>query len=125
MILYYIPDTKKEKQVKDLCRKLQIPTRALKGIDLNMEIGILAGLGGRAGKEHGKAPEGYPLPEVLIFSGFPDELLESFLTEYKKAGIAPIGLKAVLTVHNRTWTLYELTLELMKERMAIMMGRKG
>lgn len=125
MILYYIPDIKKEKQIKELCRKMQIQTRALKSSDLNVEVGVLAGLGGVTAKEHTKAPEGYPLPEVLIFSGFPDELLDSFLAAYKEEGIAPIGLKAVLTVHNRTWTLYELTLELMRERMAFMMGRRG
>lgn len=123
MILYYIPDMKKEKQVKELCRNLQISTRALKSTDMNIEIGMLAGIGGTAAKEHAKAPEGYPPPEVLIFSGVSDELLDRFLAEYKEAGIAPIGLKAVVTVHNRTWTLYELTLELMKERMAMMMGK--
>lgn len=123
MILYYISDIKKEKQVKELCRRMQIPTRSLKSTDLNMEIGMLTGIEGTTEKEHTKAPEGYPLPEVLIFSGFPDELLDNFLSAYKEAGIAPIGLKAVVTVHNRAWTLYELTVELMKERMAMLMRR--
>lgn len=123
MVLYYISDIKKEKQVKELCRRMQIPTRSLKSTDLNMEIGMLVGIEGTTAKEHTKAPEGYPLPEVLIFSGFPDELLDSFLSAYKEAGLAPIGLKAVVTVHNRAWTLYELTVELMKERMAMLMRR--
>ena len=68
-------------------------------------------------------PTGYSLPELIIFSGLKDNKLDEFLAEYKKMGIAPIGLKAVVTIHNVNWTMYELAEELVRERISIMCGK--
>lgn len=68
-----------------------------------------------------KAPVGYKLPEVLIFSGFAGEMLDVFLAAYKKAGIAPIPLKAVHTEHNNKWSLYALCEELRREHAAMLL----
>ena len=68
-----------------------------------------------------KAPAGYKLPEVLIFSGFAGEMLDVFLAAYKKAGIAPIPLKAVHTEHNDKWSLYALCEELRREHAAMLL----
>ena len=68
-----------------------------------------------------KAPAGYKLPEVLIFSGFANEMLDVFLAAYKKAGIAPIPLKAVHTEHNDKWSLYALCEELRREHAAMLL----
>lgn len=48
-------------------------------------------------------------------SGIDSELLDKFLSEYKKNGIEPINYKAVLTVNNIFWTPEELFAELKKE----------
>ena len=68
-------------------------------------------------------PMGYSLPELIVFSGLKDNKLDEFLAEYKKMGIAPIGLKAVVTIHNVNWTMYELAEELVRERISIMCGK--
>ena len=68
-----------------------------------------------------KAPAGYKLPEVMIFSGFAGEMLDVFLAAYKKAGIAPIPLKAVRTEHNDKWSLYALCEELRREHAAMLL----
>lgn len=60
-------------------------------------------------------------PEVLIFSGFAGEMLDVFLAAYKKAGIAPIPLKAVRTEHNDKWSLYALCEELRREHAAMLL----
>ena len=126
LILYYIGDPKKEKLFREFCKRQNCRMRAISGQDMNKEVGYLAGISpAAAGTSHGKMPEGFPVPEVLIFSGLSMDRLEVFLDAYKQAGIPPVGLKAVLTEHNLRWTVYELTTELMKERMAMMMNRRG
>lgn len=121
LIIYHISNHKKEKQIVNLCRKLGIRTRGLKPSDCNVEVGVLAGVGRMSMKTHEKAPAGYQLPDILIFSGLPDAALDTFLAEYKECGIEPTGLKSVVTPHNLTWTVYELASELVRERAAILL----
>lgn len=64
------------------------------------------------------------MPELLIFSGLADGKLDEFLAEYRKKGIEPVSLKAVITAHNISWTVYQLVSELVKERAAILMGHQ-
>lgn len=59
------------------------------------------------------------MPELLVFCGLEDGLLDRFLAEYRRRGIDPIGLKAVATPHNLFWTVCELTEELEQERAAM------
>ena len=61
--------------------------------------------------------------EILVFVAFSEEKLDLFLRAYRQAGIAPIPLKAVLTPHNCSWSVYELTQELMREHIAMMERR--
>ena len=123
VVLYFIADSKKDKQVAKLCRRLGIRMKGLKPEDGDREIGALAGITRSASaRNHGTMPAGYALPELLIFSGLPGEGLDAFLAEYKKAGIEPVGLKAIVTPHNLTWTVYELTAELVRERTAMLLG---
>lgn len=125
LVLCHIRDSRKEKQIADLCGRLGFRVRALKAAQANTEVGVLAGVSRANMKEHEKAPALYQLPDLLIFSGLPDEGLDLFLAEYKKAGIEPTGLKAVVTPHNLTWTVYELAAELVKERTAMLLGEAG
>lgn len=131
LIMYKINETSKEKQVVNLCRKLGLKTRKLKDSDAKITVSTLT--------ENGKinaspdnqmlntanqnVPNGYALPELIVFSGLKDNKLDEFLAEYKKMGIAPIGLKAVVTIHNVNWTMYELAEELVRERISIMCGK--
>lgn len=48
-------------------------------------------------------------------------MLDVFLAAYKKAGIAPISLKAVRTEHNDKWSLYALCEELRREHAAMLL----
>lgn len=122
LIIYHIQSSKKEKQIIELCKKMGIRTRKLKASDCNLEIGILAGIVRSGTGTHEKAPAGYQMPDMLIFSGLSDEWLDRFLADYRAAGIEPTGLKSVVTPHNVAWTVYELTAELIRERTAILLG---
>lgn len=128
LIMYKINETSKEKQVVNLCRKLGLKTRKLKDSDAKITVGTLTGNGKinaspdnqMLNTANQNVPTGYSLPELIIFSGLKDNKLDEFLAEYKKMGIAPIGLKAVVTIHNVNWTMYELAEELVRERISIM-----
>lgn len=131
LIMYKINELTKEKQVVNLCRKLGLKTRKLKDSDAKITVGTLT----RNGKINASpdnqmlntanqnVPTGYSLPELIVFSGLKDNKLDEFLAEYKKMGISPIGLKAVVTIHNVNWTMYELAEELVRERISIMCGK--
>ncbi len=131
LIMYKINETSKEKQVVNLCRKLGLKTRKLKDSDAKITVGTLTG-NGKINASPGNqmlntanqnVPTGYSLPELIVFSGLEDNKLDEFLAEYKKMGIAPISLKAVVTIHNVNWTMYELAEELVRERISIMCGK--
>lgn len=127
LVIFHVQDFKKEKQITKLCSQLGLRTRKLNQNDINQKVGVLAGMKEQKGTRDGmgmKAPAGYQLPEVMIFSGVPDSVLDQFLMEYKKAGTAPVALKAIVTPYNITWTLYELIGELVRERAAIILGKK-
>ena len=121
-VLFYTDNLKKEKQIKELCRSLGLVTRAIKKQDIKKPVGSICAQGGIKGssllikEEKAKAPDKYNLPELIIFSGLSDEGVYKFLEEYKKSEIEPVGLKAVVTPTNISWSLYELVCELEKER---------
>lgn len=124
IVMYYIKDKEKERKLMQLCEKLQLSTKKVKLEDANRTIGELVGISGTGflKTKAEKAPAGYLLPELLIFSGMSDKKLDEFLGEYRRQKIEPIGLKAIVTLDNISWSLYELTKELIKEQTAIIMG---
>lgn len=121
-IMFHINNLKKEKQLKELSRSLGFVTRAIKQQDINKSVGSICLQGGIKGGslvskgEKIKAPDKYKLPELFIFSGLSDENIDKFLEEYRKSGIEPVGLKAVVTPTNISWSIYELVCELEKEK---------
>ena len=131
LIMYKINETSKEKQVVNLCRKLGLKTRKLKDSDAKITVGTLTGNSKinaspdnqMLNTANQNVPMGYSLPELIVFSGLKDNKLDEFLAEYKKIGISPIGLKAVVTIHNVNWTMYELAEDLVRERISIMCGK--
>lgn len=124
LILFHIPDPAKAKLVTDLCRSLQFGLKPLTAADTGKTVGALAGLPGAAQKA-AKVPAGYQLPELLIFSGLSDAALDLFLAAYRKAGIPPIPLKAIVTQHNAAWPLFSLTQELQRERAAMLLMQQN
>ena len=126
MILLHINDKSKEQQILRLCSAMKLPVRRLSEKDAGKTVGLLAGikLDKRAGGNGGAVPALYTLPDCIIFAGVADKVMDDFLARYKSNGIEPTGLKAVVTIHNMNWSLYELLEELKKERTAIYMRGK-
>lgn len=111
MILLHIPDKEKEKAIEKVCKSMKQPVMKLTRADAGKTLGSI--LSGK--KENRQVPPLYQLPELIIFAGLPDQVLDIFLAAYKSAGIAPVALKAVVTPYNFGWTLKDLAAELKKE----------
>ena len=122
LVLYSIKDEKKAQQITALCKKLGVHTKEIQTKDVDEKVGVLAGIDPLTAMG---AKKEVPfvmldLPEYLIFSGLPEVLLDQFLKEYCQQKIEPTPLKAIVTLHNKDWTVRNLIMELMKERMSMM-----
>lgn len=124
LVMLYTEDGIRRQQIAMLCAQLGIRIKELKRTDADTAVGRLAGIAGKTGPGEARAPEGYVLPELMIFSGLADDLLDRFLEAYRLSGLAPVSLKAVLTPYNFNWSLYQLAQELIRERTAMLMERR-
>ena len=61
---------------------------------------------------------------MLVFCNLPHEKLDHLLTAMGRAGLPRIGLKAMLTPTNRTWTSQQLWTELRREHEAMQAQRQ-
>lgn len=129
LILYHIIKPDKKELVAGLCKRLGLAACEIKGSDAGQTVGMLAGTPARipgSGRAASKKPVPvlWYMPELIVFAGLTDVRLDEFLGEYRKAGIEPVALKAVMTQHNVNWSIYELCMELMRERSEIETGLK-
>ena len=77
-------------------------------------VGALAGLGGKAAPLYsGEAPDA----QLLLMSNFTSPQLNAVLDALREAGVH-VPLKAVVTKHNKTWSVLALLEELQREREA-------
>ena len=60
--------------------------------------------------------------EMLVMANFPAGMATQFLNSFRRMGIAPVALKAVMTPVNSRWDSVTLHTELSKERAAIAKG---
>ena len=102
--------------LQGICARLGIKNICVGRRDYAQKLGALAGIEGF--KKDGKKYEGPEFPaEMLVFSGMNSAQVDVFLDEYKKTGLASIGLKAVVTADNVFWSAEKLYQEVMREHM--------
>lgn len=131
-LFFYTDHYNKDRLITQLCRQFGIGVRKLKPSDVNTPLAALVSPGMKGSsfpKEAAwtkqKAPEGYLLPEIMIFSGFSQEFLFQFLSAYKDAGIEKISLKAMVTPYNFSWSLFSLIKELEREQTEMLLRIRG
>ena len=117
-ILEFRLDRDKHNAVQNICSRLGITNTCIERKDYAQKLGALAGVAGFAkdGKKYG-GPE-FP-SEMLVFSGMNSGQVDVFLEEYKKNGLSPVRLKAVITAENVFWSADELFREIMREHISI------
>lgn len=148
MILLHINDNTKRQQILSLCHSLNHQVKLFDENDVETTVGELTGVKQSKGKEpendinsgssigrqnkvdvnnHGRggtflshSKEGH-LPDCIIFSDISNLEMDIFLAEYKKRGIEPTPMKAIVTVYNMDWSIDKLIEELKREQIAIIM----
>ncbi len=117
IILLYNLRNIKGKKIEKLSSRLKITAKYVEASGYLEPIGFLAEIPDIA--ETGQVLNGVPfMDEMLVMSGFSDDLLNTFLKEFKKQHIEPVALKAIITSQNKTWDSFMLNKELNREREA-------
>lgn len=114
-ILIYEMKKEKEKKILELCGKKQITVRTVHLSEYGQSLGSLAKISGIL-KNETKEEKTLLGEEMMVFSGMDGNEIDSFLEDYRKMGIAPAALKAILTPYNIFWNTRQLYEELQKER---------
>ena len=131
-VLYYNPgrpETMKHvAMMKSVLVRMGIRIRNIGPEQVLETVGYLAGMDGFQVLD--KAPEGQEaagltvIPvEMMVLKQFSNRRLDELLMNLRKAGVPRIGLKAVLTEHNSTWTFYHLYEELKEEHETMTAGK--
>ena len=102
--------------IQNVCRTFGIRIIDVARKDYSQKLGTLAQIQGftREAKKY-DGPE-FPA-EMLIFSEMNSDQVDVFLAEYKKSGVEPIALKAVITGNNIFWTAERPQIELLREHL--------
>ena len=62
--------------------------------------------------------------EMLVMANFPAGMMNTFLGLFRRMGIAPVALKAMLTPTNAAWNSEKLHAEIAGEHQAMMNGKE-
>ena len=143
MVLYYTPEKAAEDQkLKGVLVRLGIRIRNISPEQTGQQVGYLAGLPGfeeqgcpaaedAAGEEaeereetEGLREEPPVIPErMLVLCGFDQRKMNELLSQFRRAKLPPVPMKAVLTEHNSSWTFEQLYRELRMEHEAMSAGK--
>ena len=113
VLLFHI-NKDKLSQINALCKKMGLQAVTVERRQYNESLGALAGIQGFSSSGKGYTGTDFPM-EMMVFSGIPSDELDTLLAAYRREGIPPVPLKAILTPHNLFWTAGKLYEELMKE----------
>lgn len=111
-------DAGKMMRLSFLASSMGIRIKEVQKARQGLTLGALCGLDApKADTAAGEIPG-----EMLVMAFFSNDLMDAFLKALRETGDA-VALKAVLTPHNRSWTLEKLYREIAAEH-AMMNGRK-
>lgn len=116
-VLFYQLNGTRGARIRTFCVSQRLRIRSVAPEEYGEPIAALAGLAPRSGEA---APETGFSDEMLVFCGLSDAQLNQFLGDFRRAGLAPVALKAVLTPDNALWSSVRLHGELALEREAMM-----
>ena len=139
-VLYYSPaPAAYVAKLKGVLVRMGIRIKNIDPKQINQKVGYLAGMPGftetvkdaSQGEEKEKGQQeseklsereepALLIPEeMLVMKNFTNRRLDELLTNFRKAGVPKIALKAVITEQNSQWTFYQLYGELNSEHAAM------
>lgn len=115
VLMYNFDMDERTRKIRRYLNRTKVRVRMVEAPDYSQPLGVLFELPGYV-----RVPmfhlSGTFKEEMLVMQGFSQEQLDGLLNLFKEEDIAPVELKAVLTVVNEHWTSIQLHEELMKER---------
>lgn len=113
VLLAYNMEGERLKKLTGLCMRLKIRLRVVEHTEFGHPLASFVGLDATAVEKN--AAENAFSDEMLVMAYFPRPLLSQFLDTWRKEGMHPVALKAVLTETNSRWDSFALHRELSEE----------
>lgn len=121
LLMYGIP-AEKSRIIKAIALQHGFRIRVVKPEEAGLSVGALADLPGAASTGKGSIK---PIEaEMLVLCNVPQASFHSFLSQLRAKEV-PVTLKAVVTEHNKGWTLSRLYENLEEEHRAMMKLKEG
>ena len=114
VLLYNFDESEKARKIKMVLLKMKLKIKKVSKEQYLEPSGFLAGNNVIPSSGDIYEGEGFP-EEMLVMKGFTSSRIDLLLKEFRKAGIAKVNLKAIVTEYNQKWTSLELYHELQEE----------
>lgn len=122
VLLCYNLAPEKAQKIRLAAMRLKIRVRPVSREEYGQTLAALCGMEETADAAYSGA--GFE-DEMLVMVNFPAGMMNTFLGLFKRMGIAPVALKAILTPTNAQWDSEKLHAEIASEHEAMMKGNKA
>ena len=121
VLLCYNLSGEKMQKIRLAAMRLKIRVRPVEKDDYAQTVAALCGLEEKTDAAYVGA--GFE-DEMLVMANFPAGMMNAFLGLFRRMGIAPVALKAMLTPTNAAWNSEKLHAEIAGEHQAMMNGKE-
>lgn len=121
VLLCYNLSGEKMQKIRLAAMRLKIRVRPVEKDEYAQTVAALCGLEEKTDAAYVGA--GFE-DEMLVMANFPAGMMNVFLGLFRRMGIAPVALKAMLTPTNAAWDSEKLHAEIAGEHQAMMNGKE-
>lgn len=121
VLLCYNLRGEKMQKIRMAAMRLKIRVRPVEADEYAQTVAALCGLEEKTDAAYVGA--GFE-DEMLVMANFPAGMMNAFLGLFRRMGIAPVALKAMLTPTNAAWNSEKLHAEIAGEHQAMMNGKE-
>ena len=121
VLLCYNLSGEKMQKIRLAAMRLKIRVRPVEKDEYAQMVAALCGLEEKTDAAYVGA--GFE-DEMLVMANFPAGMMNAFLGLFRRMGIAPVALKAMLTPTNAAWNSEKLHAEIAGEHQAMMNGKE-
>ena len=119
VLLCYNLASEKAQKIRLAAMRLKIRVRPVAKEEYGQTLAALCGMEETTDAAYGGA--GFE-DEMLVMANFPAAMMNTFLGLFRRMGIAPVALKAILTPTNAQWDSEKLHAEIASEHEAMIKG---
>ena len=121
VLLCYNLSGEKMQKIRLAAMRLKIRVRPVEKDEYAQTVAALCGLEEKTDAAYAGASFE---DEMLVMANFPAGMMNTFLGLFRRMGIAPVALKAMLTPTNAAWDSEKLHAEIAGEHQAMMNGEE-